>query len=43
MLEDFLSSHTTKEKIVSIEVEPEIVYLVEEKDSLMLNFDFIPL
>jgi hypothetical protein len=41
MLEDFLSSHTSKEKVVSIKVEPDIVYLVEEKDSLTLNFDFL--
>ncbi|MHA1211748.1 MAG: hypothetical protein ACTSSH_04725, partial [Candidatus Heimdallarchaeota archaeon] len=41
MLEDFLSPHTSKEKVVSIKVEPEVVYLVEEKDSLILNFDFL--
>jgi len=41
MLEDFLSSHTSKEKVVSIKVEPEVVFLVEEKDSLILNFDFL--
>ncbi|MHA1185348.1 MAG: M23 family metallopeptidase [Candidatus Heimdallarchaeota archaeon] len=41
MLEDFLSSHTSKENVVSIQVEPEVVYLVEEKDSLILNFDFL--
>ena len=41
MLEDFLSAHTSEEKVVSIKVEPETVYLVEEKDSLILNFDFL--
>jgi hypothetical protein len=41
MLKDFLSSHTSKQIVVSIHVEPEVVYLVEEKDSLILNFDFI--
>lgn len=41
MLEDFLSSHTSKENVVSIKVEPKVVYLVEEKDSLILNFDFL--
>ncbi|NHK31166.1 MAG: M23 family metallopeptidase [Asgard group archaeon] len=41
MLEDFLSSHTSKGIVVSIKVEPEVVYLVEEKDSLVLNFDFL--
>ncbi len=30
-----------EENIVSINVVPEVVYLVEEKDSLVLNFDFL--
>ena len=41
MLNDFLSSHSSEEKVVSIHVEPEVVYLVEEKDSFFLNFDFL--
>ena len=41
MLKDFLSAHTSEEKVVSIKIEPEIVYIVEEKDSLILNFDFL--
>ena len=41
MLYDFLSSHSSEEKVVSIHVEPKAVYLVEEKDSLILNFDFV--
>ncbi len=41
MLEDFLSSHSSQEKIVEILIEPEIIHLVEEKDSLFLNFDFM--
>lgn len=41
MLNDFLSSHSSKEKVVSIQIEPEVVYLVEEKDSFTLNFDFM--
>jgi hypothetical protein len=41
MLEDFLSSHSTTEKVVEIEVEPNVIYLIEEKDSFTLNFDFL--
>lgn len=41
MLNDFLSSHSSKDKVVSIQIEPEVVYLVEEKDSFTLNFDFL--
>ena len=41
MLNDFLSSHSSKEEIVSIQIKPEVVYLVEEKDSFTLNFDFM--
>lgn len=41
MLEDFLSSHSSKEEVVSIQIKPEVVYLVEEKDSFTLNFDFL--
>ena len=41
MLYDFLSSHSSEEKVVSIHVEPKAVYLVEEKDSFTLNFDFL--
>ncbi len=41
MFEDFLSSHSSKEEVVSIKIEPETVYLVEEKNSFILNFDFL--
>ena len=41
MLNDFLSSHSSKEEVVSIHVKPKVVYLVEEKDFLVLNFDFL--
>ncbi|MHA1258520.1 MAG: hypothetical protein ACTSSG_00765 [Candidatus Heimdallarchaeaceae archaeon] len=41
MLDGFLSSHSSKEKVVSILILPEVVYLVEEKDSYALNFDFM--
>ncbi|NHJ87432.1 MAG: M23 family metallopeptidase [Asgard group archaeon] len=41
MLEDFLSNHSSTEKVISIQTEPKIIYLIEEKDSLTLNFDFL--
>ncbi|MFW9924495.1 MAG: M23 family metallopeptidase [Candidatus Thorarchaeota archaeon] len=41
MLEDFLSAHNSQEKVVDIQIEPKKVYLVDEKDSLTLNFDFL--
>ncbi len=41
MLNDFLSSHSSKENVVSIDIEPDVVFLVEERDSFTLNFDFI--
>lgn len=41
MLEDFLSAHSSDEKVVEIKVEPEVAFLVEEKDFLTLNFDFL--
>lgn len=41
MLADFLSSHSSKEKIVEIIVEPQTVYLEQGRDSQILNFDFM--
>lgn len=41
MLNDFLSAHSSEEKVVSINIEPEVIYLVEERGSLILNFDFL--
>lgn len=41
MLEDFLSAHSSTEKVVSIQILPKVVFIVEEKDSLILNFDFL--
>ena len=41
MLNDFLSSHSSTEELVSIQIEPEVVYLVEEKETFTLNFDFM--
>jgi len=40
MLEDFLSSHSSKEQIIEITIEPKNVYILEEKESFTLNFDF---
>ena len=37
MLEDFLSAHNSIEKVVSIQILPEVVYMVEEKESLILS------
>lgn len=41
MLEDFLSAHSSSEKVVEIKTEPDVIFLVEEKDSYTLNFDFL--
>ncbi|GAH81531.1 unnamed protein product [marine sediment metagenome] len=41
MLTDFLSVHSFEEKIVSIEVEPEILHFEEIRNSNFLNFDFV--
>ena len=40
-LKDFLSDHSTKEKVVQIKVEPKIIYLDEAGHQNFLNFDFI--
>lgn len=40
ILNDFLSAHSSKENVVSIRTEPEIIYFEESRDSLNLNFDF---
>ena len=37
----FLSDHESKEKIISIQTEPEIIYFEETQDGINLNFDFI--
>ncbi|MBA7513572.1 hypothetical protein ES705_05588 [subsurface metagenome] len=41
MLTDFLSSHSSIEKIVEITVEPETVYMTASRNTLDMNFDFI--
>ena len=41
MLMDFLSDHSSEEKVARITVEPEKVYFEESRDSLDLNFDFV--
>ena len=41
MLQGFLSSHESKEKVVDISIDPHTVYLEEARDSLNLNFDFL--
>jgi murein DD-endopeptidase MepM/ murein hydrolase activator NlpD len=41
MLQCFLSDHESKEKVVDISVEPDIVYFEESRDLLRLNFDFL--
>ena len=41
MLMDFLSDHSSEEKVVMITVEPDMVYFEESRDSLDLNFDFV--
>ncbi|MBN1262197.1 MAG: M23 family metallopeptidase [Anaerolineae bacterium] len=40
-LSDFLSSHTTPDKVVEIQVEPDVVYVEPGRDAQYLNFDFI--
>ncbi len=39
-LEDFLSSHSSIEKVVNIRVEPARVYFENGRDAQFLNFDF---
>jgi hypothetical protein len=41
MLDDFLSSHSSKEEIVKITVDPETVYMTSSRNTLDLNFDFL--
>ena len=41
MLEGFLSSHSSKEKIVEITIEPDTVYMTRSRNTLDLNFDFL--
>ena len=41
MLKGFLSDYESKERIVSITTEPEIIYFEEARNSLNLNFDFV--
>ena len=41
MLMDFLSDHSSEEKVAMITVEPEKVYFEEGRNSLDLNFDFV--
>ncbi len=38
---DFLSPHSSPKKVVAIQVEPEIVYLENGRESNYLNFDFV--
>ena len=38
---DFLSPHTSAEQVVSIQVEPNLVYLEEGRKANLINFDFI--
>ena len=40
-LSGFLSDHESPEKVVSITVEPDVIYIEEARDSNNLNFDFI--
>jgi hypothetical protein len=40
-LADFLSSHMSKEQVVSINTEPVTIYFEDAKDSYNVNFDFI--
>lgn len=39
-LEDFLSNHSSEEKLVNIRVEPENAYLEKGRNAQFLNFDF---
>jgi len=39
-LNGFLSNHESKEKVVSITTEPDIIYIEEARDTNKLNFDF---
>jgi len=41
VLLDFLSPHTSPEKVVDIQVEPEIVYFEDGREANYLNFDFV--
>lgn len=41
MLNDFLSSHSSKEKVVEISIEPKTVYMTPSRNTLDLNFDFL--
>ena len=41
MLIDFLSKHSSEEKVVSIESEPETIYFEDARNSDFLNFDFV--
>jgi len=40
-LADFLSSHMSKEQVVSINTEPATIYFENARDSYNVNFDFI--
>jgi hypothetical protein len=40
-LADFLSSYMSDERVVSIQVEPKVIYLEDAKESYNFNFDFI--
>lgn len=41
MLKGFLSDHNSREEVVSITIEPEVIYFEEARDSINLNFDFV--
>ncbi len=38
---DFLSDHSSDEKVVDIRVEPETIYFEDGRDANFLNFDFV--
>ena len=38
---DFLSPHASPEQVVDIQVEPDVVYLEDGRESNFLNFDFV--
>lgn len=40
-LDDFLSNHMSKERVVSIGTEPERIYIEDARNSFNVNFDFI--
>jgi hypothetical protein len=41
MLSGFLSDHVSKEKVVEIRTEPEVIYFEDARDTIKINFDFV--